>query len=320
MKSDVVLVTGACGFIGSEFSRVLKDRGYENVIVVDSLTYAGDKANIAGVIPDKDFFHASICDAHAMEFAFKQWKPEYVVHFAAETHVDNSIGGPAVFAETNFMGTQVLLDVARQHGVKRFVQVSTDEVYGSLCHDDPLSLETDLLKPSSPYSASKAAAELLVLSYVRTYGMDIVVTRSSNNYGPRQHTEKFIPRMIQMAMAGENLPIYGDGTNVRDWIHVTDNCRGILGAMERGSVGEVYNLGGGNEWQNIDVATSILSVLGLPATQIEYVKDRPGHDFRYALGCEKAKRDLCWEPQWSFVDGLRHTVEWYKKVFQKHVN
>jgi dTDP-glucose 4,6-dehydratase len=302
-----ILVTGACGFIGSSFVRMLGDH---KVTIVDKLTYAGSMENIQGV--DAQFIEGDICSIRHMNGVFKDGNFDVVVNFAAESHVDRSIDGPTVFAHTNFMGTQALLEMCRRFDVGRFVQISTDEVYGDLGVWGFPATEESILKPSSPYSASKASADLLALSYVRTYGLDVVVTRCSNNYGPRQHPEKFIPRMITTAKAGKPVPVYGDGKNVRDWIHVTDHCRGILAAMERGKSGEVYNFGGFCEKENLEVVSMILELCGCPNDQVEYVKDRPGHDMRYSINFAKAIRELEWNPEIEFEDGLKETVELYE--------
>jgi dTDP-glucose 4,6-dehydratase len=235
---------------------------------------------------------------------------EAILNLAAESHVDRSILGPGIFVETNVSGTQVLLEAARRAGVKRFVQVSTDEVYGSLGAEGRFS-EASPLRPSSPYSASKTAADLLALAYHHTFGLDVIVTRCSNNYGPYQFPEKLIPLMIANALDGKKLPVYGDGMQVRDWIHVEDHCAALLAALERGKAGEVYNVGSDNEWPNLQIVQQLLRILRRPESMIEHVKDRPGHDRRYAIEARKAHADLAWAPRIAFADGLQRTVDWY---------
>ncbi|MCA1828155.1 MAG: dTDP-glucose 4,6-dehydratase [Myxococcales bacterium] len=303
-----LLVTGGAGFIGSNFVRFLRrERPDWKVVNLDKLTYAGN----AESLPDaRDFVHGDIADAKLVERVMRG--VDAVVNLAAESHVDRSILGPGVFVETNVGGTQVLLDGARQAGVKRFVQVSTDEVYGSLGPTGKFN-ENSPLRPSSPYSASKAAADLLALSYAHTFGMDVVVTRCSNNYGPYQFPEKLIPLMIANALEGRRLPVYGDGLQIRDWIHVEDHCRALLAALEKSRAGEVYNVGSDNEWPNLRIVSRLLEILGKPAELIEHVKDRPGHDRRYAIDASKARAELGWAPRIDFSDGLVATVDWYVK-------
>jgi dTDP-glucose 4,6-dehydratase len=302
-----ILLTGGCGFIGSAFVRLALARGHE-VVNVDKLTYAGNPANVAEVAHDERyrFVHADIGDAVAMAEALEG--VELVVNMAAETHVDRSILDPAAFPMTDVVGTAVLLAAARAAGVRRFVQVSTDEVYGSVPHG--AFRETDPLDPSSPYSASKAGGDLQVLAWHRTYGMDVVVTRGSNTYGPRQYPEKLIPLFVTNALDGHPLPVYGDGMQVRDWIHVDDHCEGVLHAALHGDAGEVYNVGGGNEMPNLDITNAILRHTGRDASLIRHVEDRPGHDRRYALDTGKL-RALGWAPRREFGEGLAETVEWY---------
>jgi dTDP-glucose 4,6-dehydratase len=305
---DRILVTGGAGFIGSNFVRhLLSDTDYK-VINLDKLTYAGNLRNIRDLRPEKRhrFVKGDIRNRRLVDSLVG--KTDAVVNFAAESHVDRSIQTPQVFVETNVLGTQVLLEACRRFRV-RFEQISTDEVYGSRAEGS--FKETDLLNPSSPYSASKAAADLLVNAYHVTYGMDVTVTRSTNNYGPNQHPEKLIPRLITNALRGKPLPIYGSGNNVRDWIHVQDNCRAIHSVLGKGEKGQIYNIAGGNERKNIDIAKEILRTLSLPDTMIEYVADRPGHDFRYSLDCEKIHR-LGWKPQVQFENGLQRTINWYR--------
>jgi dTDP-glucose 4,6-dehydratase len=303
-----LLVTGGAGFIGSNFVRFLRrERPDWKIVNLDALTYAGN----AESLPDaRDFVHGDITDVKLVERVMTG--VDAVANLAAESHVDRSILGPCVFVETNVGGTQVLLDCAREAGVKRFLQVSTDEVYGSLGATGKFN-ENSPLKPSSPYSASKAAADLIALSYGHTFGMDVVVTRCSNNYGPYQFPEKLIPLMIANALEGKRLPVYGDGMQVRDWIHVEDHCRALLAALEKGRRGEVYNIGSDNEWPNLKIVSRLLEILGKSGDLIEHVKDRPGHDRRYAIDASKARADLGWAPQIGFAEGLQATVDWYVK-------
>jgi dTDP-glucose 4,6-dehydratase len=308
-----ILVTGGAGFIGSHFIRYVLglDKGY-GVVNYDKLTYAGNLANLDSVAanPGYRFIKGDICDPAPVAEAMTGC--DTVVHFAAESHVDRSIYEPAAAIETNVKGTFALLQVARDLNVKRFVHISTDEVYGDLDPGD-FADENSPLRPSSPYSSSKAGSDLLVLSYVRTYGFPALITRSSNNYGPYQFPEKFLPLMITNALDDKPLPIYGDGKQQRDWLHVDDNCRGIFAVLERGRIGEVYNLGGADIEQNLTMAQRLLRVLGKPETLLSYVQDRPGHDRRYALNCEKIKRELGWKPAISLDEGLRKTIDWYRK-------
>jgi len=303
-----ILLTGGCGFIGSAFVRMALSRGHE-VTNLDKLTYAGNPANVADVadLPGYRFVHADIADPEAVAGALAG--VDVVVNMAAESHVDRSILDPAAFPMTDVVGTAVLLDQARRAGVARFVQVSTDEVYGSI--PEGAFRETDPLEPSSPYSASKAGGDLQALAWHRTYGMDVVVTRGSNTYGPRQYPEKLIPLFVTNALDSEPLPIYGDGQQIRDWIHVDDHCAGVFAALEHGVAGEVYNVGGGNERTNLEITERILTLTGRDATLIRHVTDRPGHDRRYALATDKLRR-LGWAPQVAFPDGLAGTVAWFQ--------
>lgn len=308
-----VVVTGGCGFIGSNFIRLVLD--WEPTLTVtnlDALTYAGNPANLADLAghPRYRFVHGDIADAAVVRSVVNG--AEGIIHFAAESHVDRSIMDSGPFIRTNVIGTQVLLDAARAAGVERFVHISTDEVYGSLGPSGAFT-ETTPLAPNSPYAASKAAADLLVRSYVHTFGMPAVITRCSNNYGFYQFPEKLIPLFISNLMRGEQVPVYGDGLQVRDWIHVRDHCAGIHAAWRRGRVGEVYNFGGRSECTNLDLTRSLLDILGKPATLIRHVKDRPGHDRRYAIDCSKSERELGWRPTVAFADGLRETVTWYRQ-------
>jgi dTDP-glucose 4,6-dehydratase len=307
-----ILVTGGAGFIGSNFVRLLLQDGSHEVVNVDLLTYAGNLENLKDVERDRRyvFCRADIADAAAMQRLFAEHRPDAVVHFAAESHVDRSVLDATAFVRTNVVGTQVLLDQSRAHKVRRFVHVSTDEVYGSLGAWGLFTEETPI-QPNSPYSASKAGSDLLVRAAVHTHGMDCVITRCSNNYGPFQFPEKLIPLMIANAIEGKPLPVYGDGRNVRDWIHVLDHCEGVRAALERGQAGEVYNFGGNAERENIAVVREILRLLGKDETQIRYVTDRPGHDRRYAMDAGKARALLGWTPKRTFEAGLAETVQWY---------
>jgi len=306
------LVTGGCGFIGSNFVRYVLGVDPEATIVnLDCLTYAGNLANLADLEgnPRYRFVKGDITDAAAVRAAMQG--VDSVIHFAAESHVDRSILDSGPFVRTNVLGTQILLDAARSAGVRRFVQVSTDEVYGSLGATGFFTEETPLA-PNSPYSASKAAGDLLVRGYVHTYGFPALITRCSNNYGPYQFPEKIIPLFISNLLRDEQVPVYGDGQNIRDWIHVRDHCAGVYQTWKNGTVGEVYNFGGRCEKTNLELTKALLDAVGKPHTLIKYVKDRPGHDRRYAIDCAKAERELGWKPQVRFEDGLRETVEWYK--------
>ena len=308
-----LLVTGGAGFIGGNLVRLIRrERPDWTVVNLDKLTYAGNAESLADLGPDPKhlFVRGDIADAALVAGLIRDHRIDAILNLAAESHVDRSILGPGIFVETNVSGTQVLLDCANAARLKRFVQISTDEVYGSLGVTGRFT-ETSPLQPSSPYSASKAAADLLVLAYGHTFGMDVVVTRCSNNYGPFQFPEKLIPLMIANALEGKKLPVYGDGMQVRDWIHVDDHCRALLAALEKGRAGEVYNLGSDNEWPNLKIVTRLLEILGRGRESIEHVKDRPGHDRRYAIDAAKARTELGWSPQIDFADGLRSTVDWY---------
>ena len=313
-----VLVTGGMGFIGSNFIRLLlAERPGWQIVNLDLLTYAGNPDNLADIAETLDpafyrFVRADITDVGLLEILFHESRFDAVVNFAAESHVDRSIRSAAQFVITNVLGTQHLLDAARYAKVSRFVQVSTDEVYGELGPDDPPFTESHPLEPSSPYSASKAGGDHLVAVAHRTHGMDTVITRCSNNYGPYQFPEKLIPLMIDRALSGGELPVYGRGENVRDWIHVTDHCRGVLAALERGRPGGVYNFGGHSERRNLDVVRTIVAETGAAEEQIRFVTDRPGHDFRYAIDFSRAREELDWAPSRTFEEGLRQTVAWYR--------
>src|SRR5437868_358416 len=310
-----ILVTGGCGFIGSNFIRyILQHYKPEYVTNVDVLTYAGNIANLQGVVEEHgeryEFFKADIANADLMDALMTEHQFYAVINFAAESHVDRSINDPLNFIHTNVIGTSVLLECARRHGVQRFIQISTDEAYGSLGAVGSFT-EQSPLDPSSPYSASKAGADLLVLASYKTYGQEVVVSRCSNNYGPYQFPEKLIPLMTIKALRDEPLPIYGDGMNVRDWIHVDDHCAGIVAALFEGKPGAVYNFGGGNEMANFDLVKMILNQLGKPESLISFVKDRLGHDRRYAIDSSFAQKELKWKPRKDFKEGLETTIQWY---------
>lgn len=310
-------VTGGAGFIGANYVLRMLDperagEPIEKMTVVDALTYAGNFESLAPVKDDPrlTFVKADIRDEAAMEKAMAEADPEFVVHFAAESHVDRSISGPRAFIETNVLGTQILLDVAKKQGVKRFLHVSTDEVYGSLGPDGYFT-ESSPIKPSSPYSSSKASSDLVALSYHHTFGMDVVVTRCSNNYGPLQFPEKLIPLMIINALNDQPLPVYGDGMQVRDWIHVWDHNEAVQRVLHNGRAGEVYNIGSHNEKPNIEIVKRILGHLGKPESLIKHVTDRLGHDRRYAIDPTKMRDELGWSPQQTFEEGIASTIQWY---------
>lgn len=311
-----ILVTGGAGFIGANFVKHMVDKypTYE-VFNLDALTYAGNLKTCQEVEekPNYHFIHGDISNRAFIFNLFEKERFEMVVNFAAESHVDRSIVDPEIFLKTNVIGTQVLMDAARTFGVSRFHQVSTDEVYGDLPLDRPdlLFTEQTPLQASSPYSASKASADLLVLSYYRTFGLPVTISRCSNNYGPYQFPEKLIPLMISKALKNEPLPVYGDGKNVRDWLHVEDHCRAIDLILHRGRVGDVYNIGGRNERKNLDVVKTILGLLKKSESLITYIDDRPGHDLRYAIDATKIETELGWVPAYQFEAGMLQTVEWY---------
>ena len=311
-----IIVTGGAGFIGSNFIRYLRrEHPEDRIVCVDKLTYAGSLTNLREVLEDPGFrfVKADICDREAVDALFAEEKPDAVVNFAAESHVDRSIEDPGVFLRTNVMGTQTLLDACRAHGVSRYHQVSTDEVYGDLPLDRPdlFFTEETPICTSSPYSASKAGADLLVQAYHRTFGLAVTISRCSNNYGPNQFPEKLIPLMIANCLQDKPLPVYGDGLNVRDWLYVEDHCRAIDLILRRGRAGETYNVGGHNEMRNIDIVRLICRELGKSESLITHVRDRKGHDMRYAIDPAKIHRELGWLPQTSFAEGLRRTIRWY---------
>lgn len=315
-QKRTILVTGGSGFIGSNFIHMILDKPNSDIRIVnvDALTYAGNPKNVEKFEESKDyiFYHAEIQNTRLINDICKMHNVEGIINFAAESHVDRSILDGTPFIDTNIIGTVSLLNVAKDLGLKKFVQVSTDEVYGSLeLNSNKKFTENSQISPNSPYSAAKAAADGFVRSYYHTYGLPTVITRCSNNYGPRQHTEKLIPLMIEKAVKGESLSIYGDGLNVRDWIHVDDHCRAVWLAYEKGKNGEVYNIGSDNEWANIELAKKILSIMDNWSSKIEYVADRLGHDRRYAIDSKKAHDELGWKPLINFEDGLISTIHWY---------
>ena len=314
-----MLITGGSGFIVYNFIHyILSKYNDYQVINLDKLTYAAKLDNLKDIEDNKNyrFIHGDIADQEFIFKLFENEKFDIVINFAAESHVDNSILNPQIFTITNILGTQVLLDACRKYNIKRFHQVSTDEVYGELPLDDNSILFTEKtpLNPSSPYSASKASADMLVKSYYRTYSLPITISRCSNNYGPYQHLEKLIPLMISKAINNDNLPVYGNGLNVRDWLHVYDHCTAIDLIIHEGKIGEIYNIGGNNEKSNIDVVKIILKELGKSEKLIKYVNDRPGHDLRYAIDSTKIKTTLNWKPVYSFEKGILDTIKWYTKM------
>lgn len=310
------VVTGGCGFIGSNYLHYVVNKYPEDEFVcIDALTYAGNYHDLDPIIdkPNFRFVKLDITDRDGVDALFALEKPDYVINFAAESHVDNSIKNPGIFVKTNVMGTQVLMDAALKHGVKRYHQVSTDEVYGDLPLDRPdlLFTEQTPLHTSSPYSASKGGADLLVLAYMRTFKLPATISRCSNNYGPYQFPEKLIPHTIAAAVKDQKVPVYGEGKNVRDWIHVYDHNVGVDMIVRQGKEGEVYNLGGRSERDNLTIVKTILKALGKPESLIEFVADRPGHDLRYAMDPTKAETELGWTRKYNFDDGMQATIDWY---------
>ncbi len=308
-----ILVTGGAGFIGSGFVRLLIAESADRVVNLDKLTYAGNLESLASVDanPRYRFVRGDICDHALVDALVAEERPDAIVHFAAESHVDRSILSPEPVVETNVRGTFVLLEAARRRGVARFLHVSTDEVYGSLAA--PLEATEEFpLNPSSPYSASKAGSDLLARAYFTTYRLPVVITRASNNYGPYQFPEKLIPLMIANALDNQPLPVYGDGQQVRDWLYVEDHCRGILAALRKGRDGEIYNIGGNRSLPNLNVVRKVLAATGKPESLIQFVTDRPGHDRRYALSSEKLMRETGWRPAMDFETGLASTIDWYR--------
>jgi len=309
-----ILVTGGAGFIGSNFIRYMLESHPDYLIVnLDKLTYAGNLENLEEIEDSANyhFVKGDICDRSFVDSVIKRFAVDSIVNFAAESHVDRSILGPAIFIETNVSGTNVLLELTNEHSVGRFVQISTDEVYGSLGQSGKFVEDTPL-RPNSPYAASKASADLLAMAYHHTYGTPVLITRCSNNYGPHQFPEKLIPLMIANALGNKSLPVYGDGQNVRDWLHVRDHCSAIDTVLHRGEIGRTYNIGGNNEWKNIDLVKILLKKLGKPENLIAFVKDRPGHDRRYAIDSSRIQEELDWKPAYTFERGLGETVEWYQ--------
>lgn len=311
-----IIVTGGAGFIGSNFIfHMLKAHPDYRIICLDKLTYAGNLSTLEPAMTNPKFLFvkADICDRKAVNELFETQKPDVVVNFAAESHVDRSIENPDIFLETNIKGTAVLMDVCRKYGIKRYHQVSTDEVYGDLPLDRPdlFFTEETPLHTSSPYSSSKAGADLLVMAYHRTYGLPVTISRCSNNYGPYHFPEKLIPLMITNALADKPLPVYGEGINVRDWLYVEDHCKAIDLIIHKGTVGEVYNIGGHNEMRNIDIVKLICKELNKPESLITYVTDRKGHDMRYAIDPTKIHNELGWLPETKFADGIKKTIKWY---------
>jgi len=306
-----LLVTGGLGFIGSNFIRqILEEHPGESIVNLDKITYAGNPENLKDIAGDPryTFVRGDICDPEIVGSVFREYPIDAVVHFAAESHVDRSIEDASVFVRTNVLGTHVLLEAALSHGIKRFVHVSTDEVYGSIRSGS--FRETDNLNPSSPYSASKAASDLLARSYYITHDLPVIVTRCTNNFGPYQYPEKLIPLFATNLIEGKKVPVYGTGKNVRDWIHVADHCRAVDFVLRHGKPGEIYNIGGDNEKSNLEITTGILRALGKDESMVEYVPDRPGHDWRYSLDSSKL-RSMGWKPEFDFETALRATVRWY---------
>lgn len=311
-----IMITGAAGFIGANFAEhmVKKYDGIYNFVIYDKLTYAGNMHNLDNIIDKITFVKGDICDFDEVMNTLKKYKIDAIVHFAAESHVDNSIKTPFVFTQTNVLGTHTLLEVARQvwgeGSDNKFVHISTDEVYGSL-KEEGYFTETSPIKPNSPYSASKASSDLIALAYSKTFNMNVSVTNCSNNYGPYQHHEKLIPHMISLALKDEKLPVYGQGLNIRDWLYVEDHCEAIDLVLHKGKKGEKYNIGGHNEKRNIEIVKLILNRLGKPESLIEHVTDRKGHDYRYAIDPTKIHNELGWLPKTKFEDGIIKTIDWY---------
>ena len=313
MHKERIIVTGGAGFIGSNFlDYMAKQYPNYSFVNIDKLTYSGNLNNLKGLegVQNYQFIKADICDSEEISKILKEG--DILVNFAAESHVDNSLIDPYIFIKTNIAGTQNLLDVSRKNKVKKFIQISTDEVYGSLSFDAPSSKESHILKPSSPYSASKAAAEMLCLAAIHTHNQNIIITRSSNNFGPYQFPEKVIPLFVTNLLIGKKVPLYGSGNNVRDWLFVLDNCEAIDLLIHKGNSGEIYNIGGGNEVKNIDLTNNLLAKMDKDSASIEYVEDRKGHDLRYSLDCQRIK-SLGWEPRHDFDRALEKTINWYKE-------
>jgi dTDP-glucose 4,6-dehydratase len=306
-----LLITGGAGFIGSNFILSMMNSNPEvEIINLDILTYAGNLNNLKSVDknPRYTFIKGDICDPDKVNAILDKYRVDSIVHFAAESHVDRSITKASEFVRTNVLGTQNLLECARHHQIEKFIQISTDEVYGSTFTGS--FTENNILSPSSPYSASKAGSDLLALSYFRTYKLPVIITRCTNNFGPCQHPEKLIPLFVTNLLEGRKVPVYGTGKNVRDWIHVNDHCQAVEFLLKKGNFGEIYNIGGGNEMTNLEITEKILALLKKDESLIEYVTDRPGHDYRYSLDCSKLRK-MGWTPRYSFDEGLKDTVEWY---------
>lgn len=321
-----ILVTGGAGFIGANFVYYqLKKHPQDEIICLDKLTYAGNMETLQKAMEYSNFYfvRGDITDRTFIFSLFQKYQFDIVVNFAAESHVDRSIENPSIFLQTNVIGTQMLLDASREYGIKRYHQISTDEVYGDLPLDRPdlFFTEDSPIHTSSPYSASKASADLLTLAYYRTYGLPVTISRCSNNYGPYHFPEKLIPLMIIRALANQSLPVYGRGENIRDWLYVEDHCTAVDKIIRNGEVGEIYNIGGHNERSNLDVVKALLKILGKPESLIQYVNDRPGHDKRYAINPFKMNTELNWSPKTNFKEGLKHTVDWYceNQEWWKHI-
>jgi dTDP-glucose 4,6-dehydratase len=301
-----ILITGGAGFIGANFTQYIHDNYDYEITVLDKLTYAGNKDNLKEILNEIEFINGDIGFEDDVKIAMKDC--DLVVNFAAETHVDRSIEDPSIFVKTDVIGTYNLLEYARKYDVEKYLQISTDEVYGSI--ENGSFTEESNIDPSSPYSASKAGGDMLVKAYYKTYGMPVLITRSSNNFGPYQYPEKLIPLFILNALEDKPLPVYGDGENIRDWIYVLDNCKGIDVVLNEGKIGEVYNIGGGNEKPNIEITKLILDILEKPKSLIKYVDDRLGHDRRYSLDSSKTQ-SLGWKPEWTFEEAMQETIKWY---------
>jgi dTDP-glucose 4,6-dehydratase len=304
-----LVITGGAGFIGSEFVREGVWRGYE-IVVIDKLSYAGDMERIKEVEEKIEFYEIDIKDRKSIENIFKKEKPEAVIHWAAESHVDRSIEDASPFLDTNVKGTQVILDISKSYRVERFINISTDEVYGELTEEGQF-YETTPLNPNSPYSVSKASADMLGRAYYRTYSLPVITVRPSNNYGPWQYPEKLIPVIILKALRNEKVPVYGKGLNIREWLYVSDCVDAVFEILEKGKIGEIYNVGSGNEKRNIDVVRTVLKLLGKSEELVEFVKDRLGHDFRYSLNSDKISKEIGWKSKTGFSEGIEKTVKWY---------
>lgn len=309
-RAKSLLITGGAGFIGSEFVRQCVKKGYTTV-VIDKLSYAGDLKKLEEVEGKYKFYKTDICNQEKIEEIFKEEKPEVLVNFSAETHVDRSIKDPLPFIKTNIEGVLNLLEISRKYKIKKLIHISTDEVYGEIKKGE--FKEDSSLNPNSPYSASKAGADLLIRAYIRTYNFPAIIVRPCNNYGPWQYPEKLIPVIIKKALKNEKIPVYGNGQNIREWLYVEDCAEGIFEILEKGRIGEVYNLGSGEERQNIEVVKQILKILNKSENLIEFVQDRPGHDFRYSLNSQKVYKEIGFRPRVKFEDGLKDTVNWYIK-------